>query len=156
MKPRVDSGAAAVAVALAGVALATLWQAREFSAFAAIFPRAVGTALLISSLLVLWRVLRSKAPAAAPIDKDAALRSGLLVLTLVAWVAMLETAGFGLSGWISFVLLALLAHRGRLRAARLLGLVAAALLSVLLLQLLFQRGLGVRLPAGTWLPGLFG
>jgi uncharacterized protein involved in outer membrane biogenesis len=68
MKPRVDSGAAAVAVALAGVALATLWQAREFSAFAAIFPRAVGTALLISSLLVLWRVLRSKAPAAAPID----------------------------------------------------------------------------------------
>lgn len=155
MKPRVDKAAAAVALLLAGVAGVILWQSRGFTAFASIFPRAVGTVLLLCCLGVLWRLWRRPSATVRPLDVGAWLRSGALVAVMVGWVAMLETAGFTLSSVIGFLLLGLITDRGPLRAARLLGLVLAALLFVLAMQLLFQRGLDVRLPAGEWLPNLF-
>jgi hypothetical protein len=153
--PMADKGGAAVAALLAGVAVVILWQAQAFTAFASIFPRAVGIALLLCSLLVLWRSLRggrSKPDA----DHGGLMRSALLVVVMLAWVALLEIAGFALASWAGFLALALLANRDGLSAKRLAGFALAALVCVLLLQLLFQRGLDVRLPAGRWLPGLFG
>lgn len=156
LKESVDRGAALVAALLAGVAILVLWQAREFTPFASIFPRAVGTALLICSLLALVRIVRGKARSSAAIPSDGLMRSGLLVLSLLLWVALLEGAGFALSSWVGFFALALIANREPLRASRLLTFAAVALICVLLLQLLFQRGLDVRLPAGNWLPALPG
>ena len=109
--PRVDRSAAVMAAVLAAIAAAALWQSREFSPFAAIFPRAVGSALLLCSLLSLWRTLRGRAAPAESIDRGGAMRSAMLVLVLLLWVAMLDTAGFALASWVGFFVLTLLANR---------------------------------------------
>ncbi|MBU1360313.1 MAG: tripartite tricarboxylate transporter TctB family protein [Gammaproteobacteria bacterium] len=145
-----------MAAVLAAIAAAALWQSREFSPFAAIFPRAVGSALLLCSLLSLWRTLRGRAAPAESIDRGGAMRSAMLVLVLLLWVAMLDTAGFALASWVGFFVLTLLANRDPLRPGRVVVFAVGALACVLLLQLLFQRGLDVRLPAGVLLPKLFG
>ena len=123
MKPTrsVDTSAAVVAILLVGVAGVTLWQSREFTAFAAIFPRAVGTALLVCSLLALWRILRAKVSPRDAIDGNGLLRSTLLVLVLLAWVAMMEIAGFALSSCVGFFVLTVLANRDPLGWRRVLG-----------------------------------
>ena len=158
---KADRADIAVTLLLAAVASVILWQAREFTAFASIFPRAVGSALLLCCALLLARIWRQRAgawvaPAASGgVDARGLLRSAALVLTLVVWVAMLETAGFALASWVGFFVLALVADREAPKPKRALGYALTALACVLLLQLLFQRGLDVRLPAGVWLPGLF-
>ncbi|MDQ2780603.1 MAG: tripartite tricarboxylate transporter TctB family protein [Pseudomonadota bacterium] len=153
---------AVMAVLLGAVAVAILWQARGFTAFASIFPKAVGAALLLCCALLLLRIWRQRARAqTASAGGDTAvitrglLRSGALVAVLVVWVALLETAGFTLTSSAGFLALALIAERDAPSLKRSIGYAVIALVVVLLLQLLFQRGLDVRLPAGVWLPGLF-
>lgn len=151
-------GDAAMALLLGAIAVVILWRARNFSAFASIFPKAVGSALLLCCVLLLVRIWRHRArPQAAVVGVGVRglLRSSALVLVLVGWVAMLETAGFTLASWVGFFVLALIAEREPPGLKRSLGYAVIALVCVLLLQLLFQRGLDVRLPAGVWLPGLF-
>ena len=152
---RIDWKAAVVAALLAAVAVVLLWQAQAFTAFASIFPRAVGIALLACSLLVLWRVLRRRVASADGVDRAGAWRSASLVATMLLWVVLLERAGFTLTSWAGFLTLAIIANRDPLRPRRLFVFAAVALGCVLLLQLLFERGLDVRLPAGSWLPALW-
>jgi len=149
-KPRVDHGAAVAAALLAAIALAALWESRRFTPFASIFPVAVGSALLICSGLVLWRVLRGTARASPAIGREGLLRSAALVAVLLLWVALLEPIGFAPSSGVGFLVLALIANREPLRPRRLAGFALAAVVCVLALQLVFQNGLGVRLPAATW------
>lgn len=158
MKPanNIDIESVFVTGSLVAVAIVVLWQSREFTPFAAIFPRAVGAALLLCSLVALWRILRRKLAAHRPVDRGGLLRSAVLVLTMVIWVAMMESAGFFLTSCVCFLVLALLTSRDRLHVGRLLGFGVAAIACVTLLQLLFQRGLNVRLPPGTWFVGLIG
>jgi len=151
-----DRGEAIVAVLLAAVAAVMLWQSREFTRYASIFPRAVGLALLLCSLLVLLRIVRRKVTPAGALGREGLVRSGLLVLTLLLWISMLEIAGFFFASWVGFSMLALLANRDPMTARRLLGFAVVAFVCVLALQLLFQRGLDVRLPAGIWFPGVLG
>jgi hypothetical protein len=148
--PRVDRGAAVLAALIAAIALAALWESRRFTPFASIFPVAVGSALLICSGLVLWRVLRGRTRVSPSIGREGLLRSGALVVVMLLWVALLETVGFAPASGVGFFVLALIANREPLGAKRLAGFALAAVACVLALQLLFQNGLGVRLPAATW------
>jgi hypothetical protein len=156
---QIDWGTTLTAVAIAVVAVLALWQAQEFSALGSIFPLFVGGALLISSLAVLVRSLMANA--AGPKVSDDSDRAGLrrslaLVATMILWVLMLEWVGFAISSWLSFVALALIADGERPILRRTAVFAVAGLAVVGGLQLVFQYGLKVRLPAGELLPQLFG
>lgn len=149
---------AVMALLLGAVAVSILWQARGFTAFASIFPKAVGAALLLCCALLLLRIWRHRAQphaVSAGVGLQGLMRSAALVAVLVVWVALLETAGFTLASWAGFFVLALIAEPETPNLKRSIGYAVAALVIVLLLQLLFQSGLDVRLPAGVWLPGIF-
>lgn len=150
-----DKAAIVVAALLMAVAAVALWQSREFTPFAAIFPRTVGAALLLSCLFVAVRILRGRGRPATGMGGAGLLRSALLVLTMLGWIFVLESAGFLLASWAGFVVLALLANHDPLSPRRVAGFVGGALVCVLALQVLFQRGLDVKLPAGTWISGIF-
>jgi len=64
--------------------------------------------------------------------------------------------GFAISSWLGFVVLALIADRERPKPVRLAIFAGTGLSVVGGLQLVFQYGLKVRLPAGELLPQLFG
>lgn len=146
---RIDAGAVAVAALLMLVAVAALWESREFSAMGAIFPRTIGTALLIGALVALWRSLRGRAPVSRGIPRDGVIRSLLLVLVMVGWIVVLERVGFVVAGVAGFVALAAITEREQLTAARLVRYLVVGVLVVMGFQLLFVQGLKVQLPVGS-------
>ncbi len=146
---RTDAGAAAIAALLMLVAVAALWQSREFSALGAIFPRTIGTALAVGSAVSLWRSLRGRAATSRGIPRDGAMRSLLLMLVMAGWIAALDRAGFAVSGVIGFVALAAITDREPLTVGRLVRYLLAAAVVVIGFQLLFVHGLKVQLPPGT-------
>lgn len=145
---RTDAGAVAIAALLMLVAVAALWQSREFSALGAIFPRTIGTALAVGSAVSLWRSLRGRAPRSRGIARDGAMRSLLLVLVIAGWIAALERVGFAVAGVIGFVALAAITDRESLSVGRLIRFLLAAVLVVIGFQVLFVYGLKVQLPSG--------
>lgn len=151
MAPPRDRGGAALAAGLALVAAWALWTTREFSLFGSIFPRTAGVVLLVGSLAVVVRELRGR-DGAPPRRWQGVGRGVALVAVMAAWIASLEWVGFAASSGLAFVLLAALSFgtRPTLRQA-VLGAVAAGVL-VLGLQLVFERVLSVKLPAGTLWP----
>jgi len=146
---RIDAGAAAVAAVLMLAAVAALWESREFSAMGAIFPRTIGTALLVSGAVALWRVLRGRAPMSRGIPHDGAMRGLLLVLVMVGWIAVLEQVGFAVAGVVGFIALAAITEREPLTVARLARYLVVGVLVVIGFQLMFVQGLKVQLPSGA-------
>lgn len=146
---RIDAGAAAVAAVLMLVAVAALWESREFSAMGAIFPRTIGTALLVAGVVALWRALRGRAPMSRGIPRDGAMRSLLLMLVMVGWIAVLERVGFAVAGVVGFAALAAITEREPLTVARLARYLVVGALVVIGFQLMFVQGLKVQLPSGT-------
>ncbi len=154
MNGRADPGAAAIAAFLAVVAALALWQTKDFTMFGSVFPRTIGAAMLLGSLGVMWRALRGRGKASAGLPRDGLARSALLILTMLLWIATLEYAGFLLASTIGFIALALIADRERLTLKRVLTFVVVGFVLVVAFQFLFQRVLGVRLPAGVVVPAL--
>jgi len=156
---RIDWATALIAAVIAALAVLALLEAHEFSAFGAIFPMFVGGALLLSSLALLVRTLISAGSEAGPSERLEAAGLGAslaLIVVLVLWVLALEPVGFAISSWLGFVVLALIADRERPKPVRLAIFAGTGLSVVGGLQLVFQYGLKVRLPAGELLPQLFG
>lgn len=113
------------------------------------FPYAVGILLTVSALFVVIEVLRGKS--AAPEESelvDPSLpfnrkRVALLVLSVLAFIALLDTAGYVVAASVAFFGIAtVLGARHKWRSA-----VAAVLLS-LAVYLLFTGPLGIYLPPG--------
>ncbi|MGE0315334.1 MAG: tripartite tricarboxylate transporter permease [Lautropia sp.] len=150
---RTDTGAAIVAALLAAVAVAALWTAQDFTMFGSIFPRTIGIALFVGSLLACWRALRGRGKAAAGLPTDGLVRSVLLIATMVLWIYVLERVGLLVSSVLAFVVLALVADREPARVKRTLVFVLVGVLLVAGFHWLFQGLLGVRLPAGQWPTG---
>ena len=149
MTRRPDAGAAFVALLLMLVAVAALWQSREFSPLGAIFPRAIGSALLLAGAIVVWRSLRPTAPKSRGLPRDGWRRGVLLVVAMALWIGLLERAGFVVAGVVAFIALGLITERDPLTAMRLLRLGVAAVVVVVAFQLLFVQGLKVQLPSGS-------
>jgi hypothetical protein len=146
---RTDTGAIVVTTILVCVGVAGLWQAREFSALGAIFPRTICIALLIGSGVTLWRTLRRRSPPSRGLV-NAGLGRGLLLVALMSlWIALLEWAGFVAAGIVAYVALALVTEREPLSWPRVLRFVAAGVVLVVFFQLVFVVGLKVQLPKGV-------
>lgn len=149
-RARSDVGAALVAALLAGVALAALWQSREFTRLGAIFPRAIGAALLVAALVAMWRAWRGLGPASRGLPREGWLRGLLMVVVMALWIGLLERAGFVATGVAAFVILAVITDRRPPTLVRLLQVALVAVAVVVSFQLLFVQGLKVQLPSGTW------
>lgn len=146
---RVDAGGAAVAALLLAIAFAALWQAREFSAFGSLFPRAIGIVLLVASGAALARALSGRSPA-RNLSRHGLLRSALLMTTMILWIALLERAGFVASSSVGFLTLALIANRDPITVRRVATFAVLSLVIVVAFDLLFVQVLKVQLPRGTW------
>jgi hypothetical protein len=148
-KQPADVGAAVVAGLLALVAVAALWGAREFSSMGSWFPNTIAGILLATSLLGIWRSLRGRGRKDRTMARDGALRSGLLIAVMLAWIAFLEMFGFLVTSIVAFLALALVANRDPLTLRRVAVYVVAAIVIVLAFQYLFVDVLQVQLPKGT-------
>lgn len=142
-------GALAVAAVLLLGGAGALWQSREFSALGAIFPRTIGVALLVASVITLWRTVRGVAPPTRGLQRDGLLRGALLVAVISLWIALLEIAGFIAAGVVAYVALALVTERAALTWSRVLRFLVVAIAFVVAFQLIFVLGLKVQLPKGT-------
>lgn len=142
-------GALVVAAVLLLGAAGALWQSREFSALGAIFPRTISVALLVASLITLWRTVRGVAPSPRGLQRDGLLRGALLVAVISLWIALLEIAGFIAAGVVAYVALALVTERAALTWSRVLRFLVVAIAFVVAFQLIFVLGLKVQLPKGT-------
>ncbi len=146
---RTDVGAAVVAAVLMVIAVAALWQSAGFSSLGALFPRAIGVALLVSSAWALRRALAGSGRSRLALAPDGLLRSGLLVLVMAAWIWQLETAGFVPASIVAFILLALIANRDPFTVRRAAVLALASVVFVIAFERLFVQLLRVQLPLGT-------
>jgi hypothetical protein len=145
---QIDLPTAIASFVIAGVAVAALWLTREFSAFGSIFPIVVGSVLLLTSLAIGVRCLLGSNPSVErAVHSRAGLRNSILLIALlVLWAISLESVGFIVSSWISFVMLAFIADNEPFTWRR--GLLYAIAAGVVVggLYLLFQGLLNVRLP----------
>jgi len=114
-----------------------------------IFPRTIGIGLLLGSLAALVRALAGWGTHSRGIPRDGLLRSGLLVSTMVLWIALLEPAGFIASSVVAFFALALIADREPATVRRVLLFGAASLVVVVAFYLVFVQALKVQLPHGV-------
>lgn len=135
-------------VIILGAALA-LWETREYSPLGSIFPIVIGSVLLLFCCLAFIRSLRAKSRAVRGIQLSSLPRVAVFVAIMVGWVALLETAGFLLSGIVCFVLILLVANRDRLSVARLIAYLVAAVIMVFAFGYIFVDLLKVTLPRGT-------
>ena len=148
---RIDVGAVVIAALLFLTAAAALWESFQFSTLGSIFPRVIGSTLLLGSALAFVLGLLGRRPVSNGIPLDGVVRSILLILTILAWIALLEPLGFVVSGVVSFVALALIANRDPLTLRRVILYAIVALVVVNAFDLLFLRVLKVTLPRGPWL-----
>jgi putative tricarboxylic transport membrane protein len=148
---RADVGALVVTTILIGVGAIGLWQSREFSPLGAIFPRTICIVLMIAGGVTLWRTLRRRAPSSRGILNEGLVRGVLLIAVMSLWIALLERAGFVVAGVVAYVALALVTERAPPTWQRVLRFLLAAVILVVLFQLIFVMGLKVQLPRG-WLP----
>lgn len=145
---RIDIGAAVVAALAMVVAGAALWEAREFSPLGSIFPRTIGIALLITAFAAMLRALMGRSVLSKGVPRDGLLRSALLMLTMVLWIALLSHVGFIVTSVVAFFALAIIADREPATLRRLVAFAIVAVVVVVAFDLVFVRLLNVTLPGG--------
>lgn len=151
MRPNESADVSVMVVAgmLALLAMATLWGAREFSSMGSLFPIAIGISLLGASLIVFWRAWRGIGRKDRSLARDESVRSGVLIATMLVWIAALETVGFAVTSIVAFLVLAVAANRDPVTPRRILIYLVIAVSFVLAFHFLFVHVLKVQLPRGT-------
>ena len=155
---RVDIGETMLALGSVVFGILIFWQAtliRLTPAYSKVGPRVipyiVGAGLVVVGAWLAFEALtgRASAGSAESEDADPTLPTdwrtvGLLVLALLAYLLLIERAGFIIASATLFVMAAL--AMGSRRPARdiIIGIVMATIL-----YLVFNRGLGLSLPAGV-------
>lgn len=98
-----------LALAVASLGLAVLYESTKFSPLAAIFPRVVGVCLVILAALLLIQLLLGKGLMSGHSESMShfaggnRFRSAGFVVILLSWALLLPTVGFILTSSISFV-----------------------------------------------------
>lgn len=150
---RADRGTLVVTALLLVLAVAALWQAREFSPLGAIFPRAISAVLLLACIITLWRVLRGRTRPVRGMLQEDALRGLLLIVIMALWIALLEPVGFRVASIVAYLALALVTVREPLTIWRVTRYLLVAIVFVVAFELLFVHMLKVPLPSGTLFAG---
>jgi putative tricarboxylic transport membrane protein len=154
---RVDIGETLLALAAVVFGILIIWQAtliRLTPAYSKVGPRVipyiVGAGLVVVGIWLAYEALTGRASAgtAESEDADPTLPTdwrtvGLLALALLAYLLLIERAGFIIASATLFVLAAFAMGSRRLARDIAIGIVVATIL-----YLGFSRGLGLSLPAG--------
>ena len=155
---RVDIGETLLALAAAVFGVLIVWQAtliRLTPAYSKVGPRVipyiVGAGLVIVGVWLAYEALTGRASSGANESEDAdpALPTdwrtvGLLALALLAYLVLIERAGFIIASAALFVMAAFAMGSRRLARDIAIGIVMS-----MVLYLVFNRGLGLSLPAGV-------
>jgi putative tricarboxylic transport membrane protein len=154
---RVDIGETLVALATVIFGILIVWQAtliRLTPAYSKVGPRVipyiVGAGLIIVGVWLAYEALTGRASSDANESEDADptlptdwRTVGLLALALLAYLVLIERAGFIIASAALFVMAAFAMGSRRLARDIALGVILATVLFVV-----FNRGLGLSLPAG--------
>jgi putative tricarboxylic transport membrane protein len=155
---RVDIGETLLALAAVVFGILIVWQTtliRLTPAYSKVGPRVipyiVGAGLVVVGVWLAYEALTGRASAGTTESEDAdpALPTdwrtiGLLVLALLAYLLLIERAGFIIASATLFVAAAFAMGSRRLARDIAIGIVLATVL-----YLVFSRGLGLSLPAGV-------
>jgi hypothetical protein len=148
----IDRGGIAVAFAALGVAGYVLWEAQDFSALGAVFPRFIAGAVGLAALGLLAAALFGRQRPAAD-EGGSDLRRGALAAALTAWAALIPFAGFLVSSLLGFFAVGLVAKYEAWPPARWLVFAFSALATIVSMYALFTAALDVPLPAGSLFGG---
>jgi putative tricarboxylic transport membrane protein len=154
----VDFGELALALGAVVFGLLVIWQTtnvRVAPIYSTVGPRVipyiVGAGLVLTGLWLAFEALtgRTTAGSAESEDVDLSLPTdwrtvGLLALVLVVYLLLIERAGFVIASTVLFVGAAYAMGRRRYVRDTVIGVLLA-----LVLYLIFNRGLGLNLPAGV-------
>ena len=124
------------------------YEASTLSPFGSVFPYAITTALLILSIILIFRSFKLEIEV---INQNISLiKILLLVITFFAWIYFLERSGFILTSLIAFNLLILINAGIKIPLKKIVFYMIMGSLFILLLYFGFKNLLLVPLPEGLW------
>lgn len=129
------------------VGIAALYYSRDFTKLGAVFPRTMGSAMIVFAIAYIALALLRPAPPAA-VEQGSWTRRILLVVAMLAWALLLNEIGFLTSSVLCFAVILLIANYDRwtLRMALTYLVVGAIVLGGV--YSVFRFGLQVPLPTG--------
>lgn len=145
--PRRDLHGMMATVAFIAGGVAALYYSRDFTALGSVFPRTIGSAMVLFAIAyIVWAWL--KPGPVAVLEKGSMPRRVLLAATMLAWSLLLNVLGFLSSSALAFAALLLISNYDRwtLRMAMVYLLVGAVVLGGIYAT--FRFGLKVPLPTG--------
>lgn len=133
-------------IVLGGLAL---YYTRDMSPLGSVFPRAIGSAMIVfSAVYIVWRWFKPHLGAEV-IGGGSHLRRTLLAVVMLAWALLLNRLGFLETSLLAAVLLLVVANYDRWTPVRTAAYLAATLGIVFGLYAVFRYGLLVPLPTGA-------
>ena len=135
-------------VCLIVLSILLFYEASTLSPFGSVFPFAITTALIILSVILIFRSFKLEIKV---INENVSLiKITLLVITFFAWIYFLERAVFILTSLIAFNLLILINSSTKIPLKTAILYVLTGSLFILLLYFGFKNLLLVPLPEGLW------
>ncbi|MDC1250571.1 tripartite tricarboxylate transporter TctB family protein [Pelagibacteraceae bacterium] len=135
-------------ICLISLSLLLFYEASSLSPFGSVFPYAITTALLILSVILIFRSFKLEIKVIN--EKVSFIKIPLLILTFFAWIYFLERAGFILTSLISFNLLILINAGQSIPLKKIIIYMLFGSIFILLLYFGFKNLLLVPLPEGLW------
>lgn len=124
------------------------YEANQLSPFGSVFPFAITTLLLILSILLIFRSLKTE----IKVQKENVdiIKISLLSIVFFAWIYFLERSGFILTSLIAFNLLILINTGLSVSIKKIIIFMICGSIFILLLYWGFKNLLLVPLPEGLW------
>ena len=124
------------------------YEASTLSPFGSVFPYAITTALLILSVILIFRSFKLEIKVIN--EKVSFIKIPLLIITFFAWIYFLERAGFILSSLFFFNILILINTGFTTPFKKIIFYIIFGSVFIFLLYFSFKNLLLVPLPDGTW------
>ena len=135
-------------VCLIVLSIILFYEASTLSPFGSVFPFAITTALIILSIILIFRSFKLEIKVIN--ENVSSIKISLLTVTFFAWIYFLERAGFILTSLIAFNLLILINSGTKIPLKKVTLYVLTGSLFILILYFGFKNLLLVPLPDGLW------
>ena len=124
------------------------YEASQLSPFGSVFPFAITTALLILSIILIFRSFKFEIKV---INQNILIIKTLLLdITFFAWIYFIERSGFILTSLIAFNLLIIINSEKKISLKKIIFYMLTGSFFIILLYYGFKNLLLVPLPEGLW------
>ena len=124
------------------------YEANQLSPFGSVFPFAITTALLILSIILIFRSFKFEIKVVN--QKISLIKIPLLIIIFFAWIYFIERSGFILTSLVAFNLLILINSEETIFLKKTITYMLIGSLFIILLYFAFKNLLLVPLPEGLW------